>query len=72
LQLLLILLLRTRRNIIKGVAQAYSDIGSTLSAFGFNQRRWDEQIEADSHAGKLDFLINDALAEHNAGQSEEL
>jgi len=38
----------------------------------FDQRRWDEQLEADSHAGKLDFLINEALAEHHAGKSEEL
>jgi hypothetical protein len=27
----------------------------------FDQSRWDKQIEADSNAGKLDFLINPAL-----------
>ena len=30
----------------------------------FDQSRWDRQIEADSNAGKLDFLINAALVEH--------
>lgn len=33
----------------------------------FDQMRWDKQIEADSNAGKLDFLINAGLAEHGAG-----
>ncbi|MSP27192.1 MAG: hypothetical protein EXR80_01755 [Methylococcales bacterium] len=32
----------------------------------FEQSRWEKQIEADSNAGKLDFLINVALAEHQA------
>jgi len=38
----------------------------------FDQFRWDEKIEADFNAGKLDFLINDALAEYQAIKSEEL
>ena len=38
----------------------------------FEQARWETQIEADSNAGKLDFLINDALAEYHAGGTEEL
>jgi hypothetical protein len=38
----------------------------------FDQARWDRQIEADSHAGKLDFLINAALIEHQSGKTREL
>jgi len=38
----------------------------------FEQSRWDRQIEADSNAGKLDFLINAALVEHQAGKSRDL
>lgn len=37
----------------------------------FDQSRWDKQIEADSNAGKLDFLINAALAEHQAGKTRD-
>jgi len=38
----------------------------------FDQSRWDKQIEADSNAGKLDFLINPALVEHQAGKTRDL
>jgi len=38
----------------------------------FDHARWDKQIEADSNNGKLDFLINAALAEHQAGKSRDL
>jgi hypothetical protein len=38
----------------------------------FDQARWDKQLEADSNAGKLDFLINAALAEHEAGLTRNL
>lgn len=38
----------------------------------FDHARWDKQIEADSNNGKLDFLIDAALAEHNAGKSRDL
>jgi hypothetical protein len=38
----------------------------------FDQARWDKKIETDSNSGKLDFLINAALAEHQAGQTENL
>ncbi len=33
----------------------------------FDQARWDKKLEADSNTGKLDILINAALAEHEAG-----
>jgi len=38
----------------------------------FDSRVWDEQIEADLKAGKLDGLIADALAEYKAGKAREL
>ena len=38
----------------------------------FENSRWDKQIEADSNNGKLDFLINDALAEHQANITKDL
>jgi hypothetical protein len=38
----------------------------------FDQARWDKKLEADSNSGKLDFLINSALAEHQAGKTREL
>jgi len=33
---------------------------------------WDEEIERDSAAGKLDFLINEALEEKKKGKLGEL
>ncbi|MBK7002416.1 MAG: hypothetical protein IPH35_21435 [Rhodoferax sp.] len=38
----------------------------------FDQARWDKKLEADSNSGKLDFLINAALAEHEAGLTRDL
>ncbi|NJO14485.1 MAG: hypothetical protein HC877_01680 [Thioploca sp.] len=38
----------------------------------FDNARWDNQLEADSNAGKLDFLIDAALAEHKAGRTKDL
>lgn len=34
--------------------------------------RWDRQIETDSAAGQLDFLADEALAEHRAGKTRPL
>jgi hypothetical protein len=31
--------------------------------------RWDRQIEADAASGRLDSVIDEALAEHQAGKS---
>jgi len=31
---------------------------------------WDKQIEEDAHAGRLDHLAREALAEYRAGRSE--
>ncbi|NJL91658.1 MAG: hypothetical protein HC916_19165 [Coleofasciculaceae cyanobacterium SM2_1_6] len=38
----------------------------------FDQARWNKQIENDSKTGKLDFLINAALSEHQAGKTRDL
>ena len=38
----------------------------------FDARAWDRQIEADSKAGKLDRLVNSALADYKAGNSKEI
>jgi hypothetical protein len=34
--------------------------------------QWDRQIAADANAGKLDFLMNEALAEKAKGNLREL
>jgi hypothetical protein len=34
--------------------------------------RWDKQIEEDSNNGKLDFLVNAALAEHQVGKYRDI
>ncbi|MBT8421417.1 MAG: hypothetical protein KJO08_11245 [Gammaproteobacteria bacterium] len=38
----------------------------------FDNSRWDKKLEMDSNAGKLDFLIDAALAEHRAGETRDL
>jgi len=38
----------------------------------FEARVWDEQIEADPKAGKLDGLISEALADNKAGKAREV
>ncbi len=38
----------------------------------FDARVWGAQIEADTKAGKLDGLINEALADYKAGKAREL
>ena len=37
-----------------------------------DEQRWDEQIERDIQAGKLDFLAQEALAEFEAGNCRAL
>lgn len=37
-----------------------------------NQRRWDEQLERDVAAGRLDELAAEAIAEHKAGRTREI
>lgn len=38
----------------------------------YEHARWDRQIATDSEAGKLDFMIDEALAEHCAGKTRPL
>ncbi len=38
----------------------------------FDAQAWDQQIEADSKAGKLKHLIERSVAEHKAGKSSPL
>jgi hypothetical protein len=38
----------------------------------FDRARWDRQLEIDTKAGKLDFLIEAALMEHEAGKTQDL
>jgi hypothetical protein len=38
----------------------------------FDQSIWDQKLELDSNSGKLDFLIDAALAEYQAGESIDL
>jgi hypothetical protein len=38
----------------------------------FDAQVWDRQIEADSNAGKLDHLIQEAIAEYKAGKTRPL
>ncbi|MEX2170712.1 MAG: hypothetical protein WD851_15455 [Pirellulales bacterium] len=33
---------------------------------------WDQQLERDAKAGKLDKLRDEAVAEHNAGRTRQL
>ena len=37
-----------------------------------DREKWDEEIEKDSAAGKLDFLVKEAVAEKNRGLLEKL
>jgi len=38
----------------------------------YDNARWDRQIESDATAGKLDSLIEEALAEHRDGKTKAL
>lgn len=38
----------------------------------FDARVWDEQIESDAKAGKLDELVSEARSEYQSGKRREL
>ncbi len=38
----------------------------------FESELWDQQIESDVKAGKLEMLAKQAIADHEAGKSTEL
>jgi len=56
------------------IAKLDNDSFSTLRDWfiEFEQARWDKKLEADSNSGKLDFIINAALAEHQSGKTRDL
>ena len=40
--------------------------------WAFDAKNWDQQFEADVAAGRLDGLADEAIREHQAGESTEL
>ena len=38
----------------------------------YEHARWEHQIKADASAGKLDFLVEEALSEHKSGKTSAL
>jgi hypothetical protein len=38
----------------------------------FDARAWDQQLEADAKAGRLDALVSEALADYKAGKTRKL
>ena len=64
----------TLENAEKIIAQLSSE---ELSEFRqwfaeFDSDLWDEQIESDAAAGKLDALAEEALAEYRQGKAKEI
>ena len=40
--------------------------------FEFDAKRWDDQLERDVAAGKLDSLADEAIRQHQSGESTPL
>ncbi len=59
-----------KQNIIELDDDSFSQLRDWL--IELDQTRWDKQIETDSNRGKLDFLINAALAEHEVRKTKDL
>jgi len=38
----------------------------------FDHQSWDRKIEFDAKAGKLDRLLNEALADYNSGKARDI
>jgi len=56
---------------IKGLAP--QDLAEFRAWFiEFDARAWDQQIEADSNAGRLDGLVAEAGADYEAGKARDL
>jgi hypothetical protein len=49
--------------------EEFTEIARRVNAI--DQKRWDEQLDRDAAAGNLDFLIEEAEAEHTAGQLKD-
>ena len=65
---------RTIEDVVKAVAQLPQDQLKQFRAWfqEFDSEAWDEQIEKDMKAGKLDTLAQEAIADHQAGKSKKL
>ena len=50
--------------------EEYADLRSWF--FERDWEEWDREIESDSESGKLDFLVEEALAEKAQGKLKEL
>jgi len=63
---------------VQRLAQEIEELtGEELTAFRrwfqeFDAAVWDEQIERDAAAGRLDKLAEKALADHEAGRTKEM
>jgi hypothetical protein len=63
---------------VEDIERAISQLSSAeLDRFrvwfeAFDAQRFDERIERDAKAGKLDRMADEALAEHHAGRTREL
>jgi len=44
----------------------------SIESLGIGKKKWDEQIEDDMAAGRLDRLADQAICEHEAGESTGL
>ncbi len=64
----------TVEDIEKAIAQlAPADLDRFRASYEvFDAQRFDERIERDAQAGKLDRMADEALAEHRAGRTREL
>jgi hypothetical protein len=64
----------TVEEITVAIEQLSADDVARLRAWlaEFADRLWDEQIERDERAGRLDALIDKALEEHRAGRTRPL
>lgn len=65
---------RKVEDIEKAIAQLPEEQLKQFRAWyeSFDSDAWDEQIEKDVAAGKLDSLADAAIADHKAGNSKEL
>ncbi len=60
--------------VVKAVEQLPQDQLKQFRAWfqKFDSETWDEQIEKDIKAGKLDALAQAAIADHDAGKTKKL
>ena len=67
-------MVRTVEDIEKAITQLPQNQLQQFRAWyeKFDLDSWDEQIEKDAAAGKLDALAEAAIADHKAGKSREI